>query len=197
MPKGLEFDHVVVLDGSWDRVSGGEDRDAPRRLYYVAMSRAKKTLALTRMERARNPWQTSLLKSPSVLERDGAGSLSPPAPELSWRYRRLGLADVFLSFAGYRDAEHPIHGAIAALSAGDELQVRPGGDRWELLDGNGTVVGQLARGYDGITGMRCARARVLGIVSWERERSEPEFQRSLKCDNWEVVLPELVFEPNS
>ena len=28
--KGLEFDHVVVLDGSWDRIGTGEDRDAPR-----------------------------------------------------------------------------------------------------------------------------------------------------------------------
>ena len=195
--KGLEFDHVVVLDGSWDRVSEGEDRDAPRRLYYVAMTRAKKSLALTRMERSRNTWQSSLLKSPTVLEKDCTVAFSPPAPELSWRYRRLSLSDVFLSFAGYRDVEHPIHGAIAALSAADELQVRSGGDRWELLDGNGTVVGQLARGYDGITGMRCTHARVLGIVSWERERSEPEFQKGLRCDSWEVVLPELVFEPNS
>ena len=36
--KGLEFDHVVVLDGGWDRVGRGEDADAPRRLYYVAMT---------------------------------------------------------------------------------------------------------------------------------------------------------------
>ena len=35
--KGLEFDHVVVLDGGWDRVGGDEDTDAPRRLYYVAI----------------------------------------------------------------------------------------------------------------------------------------------------------------
>ncbi len=41
--KGLEFDHVVVLEGGWDRVDRGEDDedvDAPRRLYYVAMTRA-------------------------------------------------------------------------------------------------------------------------------------------------------------
>ena len=41
--KGLEFDHVVVLDGGWDRVGRGEDPDAPRRLYYVAMTRARQT----------------------------------------------------------------------------------------------------------------------------------------------------------
>ena len=44
--KGLEFDHVVVLDGGWGRLSRGEDPDAPRRLYYVAMTRARHTLAL-------------------------------------------------------------------------------------------------------------------------------------------------------
>ena len=44
--KGLEFDHVAVLDGGWDKVDvdKGEDPDAPRRLYYVAMTRARKTL---------------------------------------------------------------------------------------------------------------------------------------------------------
>ena len=30
--KGLEFDHVAVLDGGWEKVGPEEDRDAPRRL---------------------------------------------------------------------------------------------------------------------------------------------------------------------
>ena len=47
--KGLEFDHVVVLDGGWGRRSRDEDVDAPRRLYYVAMTRAKQTLTLCRL----------------------------------------------------------------------------------------------------------------------------------------------------
>ena len=42
--KGLEFDHVVVLAGGWGRVGRDEDVDAPRRLYYVAMTRARQTL---------------------------------------------------------------------------------------------------------------------------------------------------------
>ena len=49
--KGLEFDHVVVLDGGWDRVGRGQDADATRRLYYVAMTRARETLALPRFSR--------------------------------------------------------------------------------------------------------------------------------------------------
>lgn len=44
--KGLEFDHVTILDGGWDRISKGEDADAPRRLFYVAITRARRSLAV-------------------------------------------------------------------------------------------------------------------------------------------------------
>ena len=194
--KGLEFNHVVVLDGGWDRVGRGEDSDAPRRLYYVAITRARKTLALADMMQGRNRMQDALLKSPSVLKRDGAVASVPPAKELNLRYRRLGLGDVFLSFAGYRGPDHPIHDSIAASMPGDELRVRTGAGRWELLNSDGTVIGQLASGFEGLRGMQCASGRVLGVVSWERESSEPEYRSGIRCEQWEVVVPELVFEPN-
>ena len=49
--KGLEFNDVVVLDGGWDRTSRREDRDLPRRLYDVAMTRARRSSALARFDR--------------------------------------------------------------------------------------------------------------------------------------------------
>ena len=54
--KGLEFDHVVVLDGGWNRIGQAEDADAPRRLYYVAMTRARQTLALARLPGTNPSW---------------------------------------------------------------------------------------------------------------------------------------------
>ena len=44
-------------------------------------------------------------------------------------------------------------------------------------------------------GMRCKFATVLAIVTWSREKLEPEYQSGLLCDEWEVVVPEPVFEP--
>ena len=179
-----------------DRTGRGEDMDASRRLYYVAMTRARRTLALARLP-GTHPFQDALMGAPSVLERDNHVVCTPTAPELYRRYRRLGLRDVFLSFAGYRKPDHPMHGAIGDLSPGDTLKVREGATRWELSDCNGAVVGQLARDFEGIAGMRCAFAKVLAIVSWDRERSEPECQKGIRCDSWEVVVPELVFEPDT
>ena len=193
--KGLEFDHVAVLDGGWDRVSRDEDADAPRRLYYVAMTRARQTLTLACF-RGPHPLQDALRDNPSVLLRDEPVRLPPAPAELQRQYRRLSLRDVFLSFAGYRPVDRPVHHAIAALSPGDLLQVRQGSIRWELLDSNGMVVGQLASSFRAPAAMRCAFAAVLAIATWDRERSEPQYQDGLRCDSWEVVVPELVFEPD-
>ena len=191
--KGLEFDHVVVLDSGWDRVSRGEDPDAPRRLYYVAMTRARQTLALTRLLGA-HPFQDALRDNPSVHWRDPM-TLPPPTPELARRYRRLTLSDVYLSFAGAKPPRDPTHRAIAELAPGDQLQVRPKSDRWELHNYAGVVVGTLARKFEAPTNMRCIGATVLAIATWSRERSDPQYQQHLKNNTWEVVIPELVFEP--
>ena len=194
--KGLEFDHVIVLDGGWDRVDRGEDTDAPRRLYYVAMTRARHTLTLARFPEA-HPLQDALRGSSSVIRRQAPVNLPPAPPELERRYKRLNLGEVFLGFAGYKRPNDPVHRAIAALSPGDSLRVRMGQTRWKLLDHNGRVVGQLAAGFKGIDNMRCAHAKVFAIVAWDRERSEPQYRDRLLCDEWEVVVPELIFEPDS
>ena len=70
-------------------------------------------------------------------------------------------------------------------------------DRWELLDRSGTVVGQLARSYEAPSGMRCASATVMAVVNWDRERSEAQYRDSLRSENWETVVPELVFEADA
>ena len=193
--KGLEYDHMIVLDGGWDRVGRGEDADAPRRLYYVAMTRARQTLTLARLP-GPHLFNDPLLESPSLLSRRPI-ELPAPAPALSLRYRRLNLRDVFLSFAGYHKPNHPVHQVIAALSPGDRLGVSVKPDRWDLLDPNGSVVGRLAGNFKAPSGMRCASATVLSIIKWDRESSESEYRNSLRCDAWEVVIPELVFEPDS
>ena len=190
--KGLEFDHVVVLDGGWNSVGRGEDADAPRRLYYVAMTRARQTLALTCFERPHS-LQTMLHAHPSVLHRPPV-ALPPYPPEMTARYQRLSLRDVDLSFAGRQPASNPVQRAITALSPGGPLRVRTTQQPWALLDRAGNVVGRLAKGYTPPDAMRLQSATVLAVVTRSRADSEPQYQDALKCEKWEVVVPELVFQ---
>ena len=197
--KGLEFDHVAVLDGAWDRSSSNEDPDAQRRLYYVAMTRARHTLTLAHLKGRHQQLLEPLIDHPSVLQREPV-PLPRPTPAMGYRHVRAGLRDVVLSFAGYRASTHPVHAAIAALSPGDPLKIRVGssGHR-EIVNAAGVVVGRFARAFEPrlepSSGMRCRSASVLAVVVCGREASEPQYRDRLQCDSWEVVVPEMVFEP--
>ena len=95
--KGLEFDDVVILDGDWDRPSNGEDGDAERRLYYVAMTRARRSLALLSMG-ARHPFIGNL-DGPAVAHRNPHVN-GLDVMDCRKIYRTLNPSEVVLDFAG-------------------------------------------------------------------------------------------------
>ncbi len=207
--KGLEFDHVVVLDGDWRSAGSGEDPDAWRRLFYVAMTRARKTLTLARFAQsgryhARDPLELrdappvqpipELRDSPAVHHRPFTALPAPP-PEAERRWAALSLRDIDLSFPGRLPAGNPIHSDIRGLVPGDELSLRTDRSPWEVTTPQGRTVGRLARSFE--SSGRVHSARVRAVVIWQRADSAPEYQNSLRCDEWEVVVPELVFEGTS
>jgi ATP-dependent DNA helicase RecQ len=191
--KGLEFDHVAVLDGGWGQASRGEDPDAPRRLFYVAMTRAKRTLTLARFDRG-HALIDALPESAAILRR-AATQLPAPPKALARQHARLRLADVDLGFAGRIESHKPVHRAIASLTAGSALRLERERERWVLRDDKGVVVGRLAASYVPPQGMECVSARVAAVVVWRAADSDATFQALLKSDRWEVVVPELVFAP--
>ena len=193
--KGLEFDHVAVCDGGWDRLGQDEDPDAPRRLYYVAMTRARQTLTLARFDGSRG-FPHELLGHAATIRRKAA-ELPPCSAAVEYRYVRTTLQDVDLGFAGRRRPTDPIHKAIAALSSGDSVDIRIGQNgRWELRDTEGGPVGRLAKSFKPPPGMRYRSAEVFAVVNWSREASDREYRDAMQCDAWETVVPELVFEPD-
>jgi ATP-dependent DNA helicase RecQ len=191
--KGLEFDHVAILDGHWDRRGRNEDADAPRRLYYVAMTRARNTLLLARSGKRHGlvdalPESTGLLRRQPVV-------LPVAAPEMARRYLALTAQEVDIGFAGRHPSADSVHSATSALSAGDPIALRRGVHRWELTDATGRTVGRLSKAFTPPSGMRFVSARVAAVLVWRREESESGYQALARCEQWEVVLPELVFGP--
>jgi ATP-dependent DNA helicase RecQ len=193
--KGLEFDHVAVLDGGWERVGRNEDRDAVRRLYYVAMTRAAKTLTLAHFDRA-HALLDALPKDASFLLR-APTHLPAPTAELARRYWRLTPREVDLGFAGRFKPGHFVHQAIASLTANDPLTLRQQKGRWELLDHKERTVGRLSKAFTPLKDMTCIEARVDAIISRRRKECEPEYGVHVRCERWEVIIPELVFSDHS
>lgn len=194
--KGLEFDHVAVLDGEWLRNGGSEDADAPRRLYYVAMTRARKTLALACFDRAQGLLDR-LPESPAILRRPPT-ALPPPMPELAYLYQRLGWENIDLDFSGGRPATHPLHRDLAALAVGSLLILREASlGRWVLCNEQELVVGKLSSKFRPPDGMRCIKACVAAIHVRRIKDVRDEYKSRIsdQAVSWEMVVPELVFAP--
>ena len=210
--KGLEFDHVVILDGRWNTAGNGEDAGTPRRLYYVAMTRARETLALMQLDDAGRPdprdkalaarqgeragtLLRSLAGAPSVVQRQ-APQPDIADPRLDERIMECTLGDVFVSFAGRKAPGNRTHRAIAALSPGDPLSLVQASGHWKVVDGNGRQVGRMAKRWSVPAGMAIAKAVVGGIFTrWAKDESDEEWKKRLRCDTWEVVVPRLTLTP--
>lgn len=190
--KGLEFDHVFVLDGEW-RSHGREDDDAVRRLYYVAMTRARATLTLARMDSG-NGLLDALDDDPALFRRPPTQWLPAPGP-LDHRYLMPGPKEIDLGFAGRKDRASPVHDAIAGLRIGDGLRYVADDRGIRLENDEGAVVGKFSRHFQAPDGLRCIAARVRAVMVWRQRDSAPEYRAHCRCDTWEVVLPELVFAP--
>jgi ATP-dependent DNA helicase RecQ len=187
--KGLEFDDVVILDGGWDRYSKGEDRDAPRRLFYVAMTRARRSLAIM-ATRERHP-----LVGPDtqgILQRQMARK-SDEGRDHALRYHLVEPQMVDLSWTGRQGRGHPVHQALEGLRTDDPVNLVDIGGRWMLQNVQGISVGRMAKGYHPPDGLRFVRGKARSIIRWRKMDNGEEYQDSLRSDEWEVVLPELVF----
>ncbi len=188
--KGLEFDDVVILDGGWEWASNVDDRDAERRLYYVAMTRARRSLALLSMG-GRHPF-IGALEGPVVAHR---------APEANWLdvadcrkiYRTLNPSEVVLDFSGQMANGHRALQSLDRAAAGDPVGLQQDRDRWQIVDQHGFVIGRLARKFEPPEGATFLEGSVHAITTRYRSDSAESFQAQLRRDRWSVVLPELVY----
>jgi ATP-dependent DNA helicase RecQ len=129
-----------------------------------------------------------------LLRRDEAADIN--VCECRRRFLRLQLDQVDLGFAGRLPDQHVSLRAIGEMKAGDPIHLRREGSRWELVDSQGRTVGRLAKRFAPPEGMSFLRGEVLALVERRAEDSREEYRSMLRRSGWEVVVPELVFEPD-
>ena len=188
--KGLEFDDVVVLDGAWDWPSNGNDRDAERRLYYVAMTRARRSLTLLSMG-TRHPF-IDALDGPDIATRT-PNQHALDVADCSNIYRTLNPSEVVLDYAGQLRDGHPALDSLARISTGVPVGLKQAGDRWTIVDRHDVAIGRLARKFKPPDRAAFVEGSVYAIATRFRSDSAEGFQSSLRRDQWNVVLPELVY----
>lgn len=182
--KGLEFEDVVILDGTWARLSRDEDGAAPRRLFYVAMTRARRSLALISM--GQHPFLPA-----SALRRKVTSDPRLAPPPVTWAMPDMKALD--LSWVGRQWNGHDCHKALAEAQIGAPLTLRPEAERWQILDAKGRQLGVMRKGWSPPPGQAILSATLGAVVIWREVDNEEAFRPHLKHQTWEVALPEICF----
>ena len=194
--KGLEFPHVLVLGGDWrgqDRREGSSE--AERRLYYVAMTRARETLTLLNRRDDPIPYLDEF-RTPGLVRRTVAVAGDGSATHARHEYTILGMGELFLDLAGRKHAKHRIHRSLARIRAGDLLKLERGGDgRVRVLDRNSIEAARLsgsgARQWQRPQLSSVDEVRVLAVVSRREEDCKPGFRERVVVPSWEVPILEV------
>ncbi len=188
--KGMEFSHLVILDGGWTK----DSQEEQRRLLYVAITRAKETLCLMHRENTCNPFLNEIAGDFS-LRRDAANSQQTEQPRVPRHYALLGLDDFFLDFAGRFPETHPIHKHLTALSPGSLLSIANINGKVVLQHGGVTVARLSQKGQqewaDKLS--RIETVRVIAMIKRYRDDSEEIYRSRCKVEQWEIPLVELVY----
>lgn len=193
--KGMEFSHVFVPGGSWTQGKNKREQEEERRVYYVAMTRAKETLCLFERTDAANP-HACLVEGDFILRRDPPLTESTDDFVLQRRYDLLGMGDLFLDFAGRKRVADTVHKNLAGLKPGDSLFAIRKGNFVELCDEKGNIVAQLSQ-----IALKAWRERldcieqitVLAMVQRRAEDSTDEYRPRCQCEQWEVPVAEIVY----
>ena len=203
--KGLEFDHVVILGGGWKKSIGKFQKHLivnERRLYYVAMTRAKQTLLIVNRRDELLPFAAEL-KQATIGEYE---SINAPSNQQMVTYAYLGVKDIVLSYPGWQTQKSPIHQALRQARTLDPVKLKPSSqkpDKIGVYNGRNRLIARLSKSacqkynqYD--WGNSIIEARIFALIRRtknDRPRSEA-FQDSqdfkpTKVDSWEIPLIQI------
>lgn len=182
--KGLEFDHVILL-GDWKNPREAVKQEEERRLYYVGMTRARKTLTLCTLDGIPNP-HTAMLKRGIV--RSKAGLLhDPPDQELCLHYSLLDLSSVWIGYPATVPNAKFVRQEIAKLAPGSLVSLRKNetDKRVFIVDENGRKIGALSNEASPEWEKKLPSVKAVqvhSVIAWKKESP----------DEWEIPLLEVV-----
>ncbi len=187
--KGMEFTHLLILDGGWI-IPGTEEQ---RRLYYVAMTRAKETLCLMQRQDQRNPFVAEITGDHLLARTIHCATQTVP---ITRQYAILGMKDLDLSYAGSFDATHPIHAQLAQLQAGSLMSMVYSNGK-VLLKHQDKTVAVLSRQatHSWVDKLNTiVSVTVLAMIKRFQTDCEESYQSRCKVAQWELPLVEVIFE---
>jgi ATP-dependent DNA helicase RecQ len=193
--KGLEFSHVIILDGGWPRSDDPTRIEEDRRTLYVGMTRARETLAVMKLTERPNPFLKGL-KGECFLSRKGSAEAGRERESAFRQYEVLGLSDIYLDYAGGFPQNHAIHAHLARIQAGKKAFLAAEDASIKICDQDGFCVGRLSQSASSRWKDKLDRISEVRVVAMmERDRMDPQegFRDRIRAEKWEAPVLEMVF----
>jgi hypothetical protein len=193
--KGLEFAHVIILDGGWPSPSDPARIEEERRTLYVGMTRARETLSLMKLAERPNLFLKGL-KGECFLHRKLSADAGREEESAFRQYEVLGLSDIYLDYAGGFPKSHAIHAHLARIQAGEKAFLAAEDVSVKICDQDGFCVGRLSqsasnRWKDKLD--RISEVRVVAMIERDRMDPQEDFRDRIKAEKWEAPVLEMVF----
>ncbi|EFK10020.1 ATP-dependent DNA helicase, RecQ family [delta proteobacterium NaphS2] len=191
--KGMEFPHVMILDGDWGGPASRAEWEEERRVMYVGMTRAKETLCLMQIPGRPNPFLKEIRGDFVVKKSYKEGLIENEFQNR--QYELIGLNEIYMDFAGCFHKGHGIHNRLASLETGQRVLFHRAEQGIEIHDMDGRCVGRLSKEGADRWSRRLSRICELRVVALlRRDRHDPEevFQNRIKVDQWELPVLEAV-----
>lgn len=192
--KGLEFNNVFILGENWQQKQDTE-LEEERRLYYVAMSRARESLHLFSLQNQENP-HTSLLTGKEIIRQTKPVDRTKPVPD--FQYEILGMKELYIDYGGSKAGKHPIHKELSSLKTGDILEIKSHNNRLSLVGPTGIPVARLSQKtahhwQDKIYAIK--EVKVLAMVTrYRTDIKESAFTGRCQLESWELPIVELMVD---
>jgi ATP-dependent DNA helicase RecQ len=181
--KGLEFDHVMMLDDGTLA-----DTSEERRLLYVALTRARRSLHIFS---SREPSPVfAALRHPALEICEEPMMVADAGPPADHEYGYVGLDAIWLDWLGRQRETHPGHRALQRAEYGDPFEIRTDGS---IVDAAGHEVALLSKAGRETWLPRVERQLKLKLIAVVRELADApsrarEYAERLEVDEWSSAV---------
>ncbi len=191
--KGMEFKHIFILADNWQQKQGAS-LEEERRLFYVAMSRARESLHLFSLQNINNP-HISLLTGEELFIQSINLDKRKKLPHV--HYEILGMKELYIDYGASKPLSHSIHEELSRLQPGDTLQLEERNKQLELTS-KGITVARLSKDAAKRWQTRLQSIKSAKIIAITvRHRSDirdDDFVDRCQVESWELPIVELKIE---
>jgi len=79
-------------------------------------------------------------------------------------------------------------------AGGTSLAAIADGEPWHIKNAQGAKLGRIAKSWSPPRNRTFLRGEVGAVVRWRKADSKEEYRAHIRREEWEAVLPELVFD---